>query len=200
MKFPLVASVVLALVARGAYAQGAAPAAPLEMKATGVAGQAKAVRTVKATAVVTAIDVASRSVTLKTPSGQTQTFTAGPEVKRLDEVAIGDTILVEYEEGLVLEFQSAGDKTVAPEAVVVGDRAAKDQPAGGAVAAGVRATVTVTAIDAANRMVVFQGPGGQFHQVKAGPKVKLERLKIGDRLLATYIQAVAITLEKASKK
>ena len=36
--------------------------------------------------------------------------------------------------------------------------------------------------------------------MKAGPKVQLEKLKVGDRLLATYVEAVAIKLEKAKKK
>jgi hypothetical protein len=48
--------------------------------------------------------------------------------------------------------------------------------------------------------VIFQGPGGTLYQVKAGPKVKLEKLKVGDHLLATYIEAVAVKLEKPAKK
>jgi hypothetical protein len=36
--------------------------------------------------------------------------------------------------------------------------------------------------------------------VKAGPDVKLEKLKVGDRLLATYVEAVAVRLEKPAKK
>jgi hypothetical protein len=36
--------------------------------------------------------------------------------------------------------------------------------------------------------------------VKAGPKIQLEKLKVGDRLLATYVEAVAIKLEKPTKK
>jgi len=198
MKRLLVAAAAIALSTQVALAQGA-PSAPLEMKATGVPGKAEAIRTVKATFQVVSVDKANRSVTLKNAKGETQTFKVGPEVKRFDEIATGDTLAVEYQEGLALELQSAGDQTVAPEAVAVGERAGKDQAAGGAVAAGVRATVVVTAIDTANRMVVFQGPQGQYHQVKAGPKVQLEKLKVGDRLIATYVQAVAVALEKPAK-
>ena len=154
----------------------------------------------KATATVAAVDQANRTVTLKNKEGKTETFKVGPDVKRLGEVAVGDTLAITYEEGLELDLQSAGDPAVPPLAVVVGDRAAKDQAPGAVVAAGVRATVVVTAIDQPNRMVVFQGPQGQYHQVKAGPNVKLEKLKVGDRLLATYVQAVAVDLEKPAKK
>jgi Cu/Ag efflux protein CusF len=190
-KLALVAA--LALAAQGALAQSKVP----EMKATGTPGKAEATRLIKITATVVSVDKAARTLTLKHKDGQLETLKAGPEVKRFDEVAAGDSLVVEYEEGLALEFQAPGTAPVAPEAVAASARADKDQAPGGVVAAGVRATVSVTAIDLPNRMVVFQGPGGQFHQVKAGPKVQLEKLKVGDKLLATYVQAVAISLEKA---
>jgi hypothetical protein len=190
----------LALLAPAVRAQAPSAGAPLEMRNTGVPGKAEAVRTVKATAEVVGIDKAERTLTLKGKSGQTETFKVSPEVKRLDEVAVGDTLVVEYQEGLALELQSAGDQTVAPEAVAVAGRADASQAPGGAAAVGVRATVTVTAIDPASRMVVFQGPKGQYHQVKAGPNVKLEKLKVGDRLLGTYVQAVAVSIEKPARK
>ena len=79
----------------------------------------------------------------------------------------------------------AGSETVPPTAIATG--------------AAVRATVTVTAIDMAKRLVSFQGPGGNVHQVKAGPKIQLEKLKVGDRLLATYVEAIAVKLEKPTK-
>jgi len=190
-KLALVAALVLA--AQGAVAQTNVP----EMKNTGTPGKAEATRLIKITATVVSVDKAARTLTLKHKDGQLETLTAGPQVKRFDEVAAGDTLVVEYEEGLALEFQAPGTAPVAPEAVAASARAEKDQAPGGVVAAGVRATVNVTAIDLKNRMVVFQGPGGKFHQVKAGPKVQLEKLKVGDKLLATYVQAVAVSLEKA---
>jgi hypothetical protein len=201
MKKLLAFPAALALLVHGVEAQTAPnPNPPFEMSNTGVPGQARAVRAMRATATVAAVDQASRTVTLRNKEGKTETFKVGPDVKRLNEVAVGDTLAITYQEGLELDLQSSGDPAVAPEAVVAGDRAAKDQAPGAAVAAGVRATVVVTAIDQPNRMVVFQGPQGQYHQVKAGPNVKLEKLKVGDRLLATYVQAVAVELEKPSKK
>ena len=123
-----------------------------------------------------------------------------PEVKRLGEVAVGDTINVVLEQGLLLEFQPAGSETVEPQAVVAGATAAASERPGAAVAGGVMATVTVTKIDQKARLVSLQGPKGKVYQVKAGPKVQLDRLKVGDRLLATYVESVAIQLEKAGTK
>jgi hypothetical protein len=190
-----------AKAAAPAAAPKAAPASGVvEVKATGTPGQAAATRTQKLSATVKSVDAAARTITLQGKGSETQTVKVGPEMKRFSEIAPGDVIDVEFEQGLLLEFQPAGSQTVAPTAVAASGRAPADQAPGGAVAAGVQATVTVTAIDLPNRMVVLQGPAGNLYQVKAGPKVKLEKLKVGDRLLATYVEALAITLEKKAAK
>ena len=170
------------------------------MENTGTPGQAVASRTTQLSAKVTAIDVATRSLTIQGPDGSTETVKVPPEVKRLGEVAVGDTINVVLEQGLLLEFQPAGSETVEPQAVVAGATAAASERPGAAVAGGVMATVTVTKIDQKARLVSLQGPKGKVYQVKAGPKVQLDRLKVGDRLLATYVESVAIQLEKAGTK
>jgi hypothetical protein len=188
-----------AKAAPAAAPKAAAPAA-VEVKSTGTPGQASAKRVQKASATVKSVDAAARTITLQGKGNETQTLKVGPEVKRFDEIAAGDTIEVEFEQGLFLEFQPAGSEVVAPQTAVAGGRASADQAPGAGVAAGVQATVTVTAIDLPNRMVVLQGPAGNLYQVKAGPKIKLEKLKVGDHLLATYVEAVAIKLEKAAKK
>jgi hypothetical protein len=217
MKKLLVSSAAL-LVVTFAHAQAPAPAkapppapapaaapapaspGPVEVHASGTPGKATARQTAHATATITAIDTAARTVTLKAKSGETQTFKVGPEVKRFAEFAVGDVIEIDYEQALALEFQPAGSENVPLTAIATGGRADKDQAPGAAAAAGVQATVTVTAIDMPRRLVSITGPGGNVFQVKAGPKIQLEKLKVGDRLLATYVEAVAIKLEKAKKK
>jgi hypothetical protein len=60
--------------------------------------------------------------------------------------------------------------------------------------------VTVVGIDPKSRVVTMQGPAGKQYQVKAGPQVQLEKLKVGDRLLATYVEAIAIEVVKGGAK
>jgi hypothetical protein len=201
----LVAVLAATFASAQAPAKAPAPAAkpaaagPVEVQASGTPGKATASRGAKATATITAIDKAARTVTLKNKAGETETLKVGPEVKRFEEFAVGDVIQVEYEQALALEFQPAGSDNVPLTAIASGGRAQSDKAPGAAAAAGVQATTTVTAIDAATRVVSLQGPGGNVFKVKAGPKVQLEKLKVGDRILATYVEAVAIKLEKAKK-
>jgi hypothetical protein len=193
-----IAALSLVATARAeSHAKHTGASDPVEVKATGKKGQAGASRTVKVTAKVKAVDAATREVTLEGKDGKTETIKAGPEVKRFDEIAVGDTVVAVFQQGLLLEYQPPGSETVQPTVAAGGGRASADQAPGGAVAGGVQATVTVTAIDQKNRVVVFQGPQGNLYQVKAGPKIELEKLKVGDKLLATYAEALAIKLEKA---
>lgn len=204
------ASSIAALAVTVAHAQSPAPvelpvaiprppaAAPgsIEVNA-GAPGTASATRLAVDTATIVGIDVPGRIIALKRRSGEVQSFKVSPEVTRLSEFAVGDVIRLEYQQGLVLEFQPEGTATVAPESGATTGRSGRDELPAAVVNAGIQATVKVTAIDAAGRLVSFQAPGGAVYQVKAGPRVQLEKLKVGDRLLATYVENVAIRLEKA---
>ncbi len=204
MRTLIVASVAALSLAASANAETAAPAkkgsAPVEVKATGKKGQAGAARKVKLTATIKAVDAAARTVTLEGKDGVTQTVKVPPEVKRFDEFAAGDTVVIELAQGLLLEYQPAGAETVEPKVEVAAGKAEPGKAPAAAAAAGVQATVTITAIDLKNRMVVFEGPQGGVYQVKAGPKLAIDKLKVGDKLLATYAEAVAVKLEKAAPK
>jgi hypothetical protein len=166
---------------------------PIEVKGTGAPGQAATTRSRSARLEVTALDLARRSISLRQPTGEVETMTVGAQV-RLEEVAVGDSVVVEYTEGLMLEFQPADTRTVPPTAVKVEPRGVELGPAGGAT--GMQATVQVISIDYGTRLVVVEMPNGDRKWVKAGPGIRLENLTAGDRLLATYVQAIAFKLEK----
>ena len=76
-------------------------------------GKAAAVETVKMTATITAIDKATRDVTLKGPQGNEVVLTAGPEVKNFDKLKVGDQVNLDYIEALTLELKKGGGMPVA---------------------------------------------------------------------------------------
>jgi hypothetical protein len=162
-------------------------------------GKAVATRLAVDSATIVALDVPARVLVLKRRNGMEQTVKVSPDVTRLKEFAVGDVIKVEFQQTLELEYQPPGSENVAPEAGATVGVSDRDQAPAAMVSAGVQATVKVTAVDVANRLVTFQGPKGEEHEVKAGPGIQLEKLKVGDRLLATYVENVAIRLEKAPR-
>ena len=170
------------------------------MTPTGQPGEAIGTRTTKVSVTVKAVDAAKRTLTVVGEDGKRETIKVPPEVKRLNEIGAGDTIVVEVQEGLLLDYQAPGTPALEPAAAVVGAVADKSSAPGGAVAGGIQATVTVVDINTKSRVVTFQDPDGNQYKVKADPKIKIEKLTVGDRLMATYVESLAIAVEKPAAK
>ena len=75
--------------------------------------------------------------------------------------------------------------------------AEKGQKPGGLAVQTMQKSATVEDIDYSTREVKLKGPDGNIVKVKAGDKVKrLEDVKKGDRIVATYTEALAISVAK----
>ena len=68
-------------------------------------GKATAARTVQVSAQVVGIDKATRTLTLKGSKGEVVDMVASDEVKRFDEIKVGDSIVARYIEALTLELK-----------------------------------------------------------------------------------------------
>ena len=64
--------------------------------------------TVTAAATITAIDSATRTLTLRNDKGEEDSFTAGPDVTRFNQLKVGDKIRLTYHESLVLQLRKPG--------------------------------------------------------------------------------------------
>jgi len=73
-------------------------------------GKAGAVQTVNITATITAIDKASRDVTLRGPQGNEMTVTAGAEVKNFDNLKVGDQVEAKFTQALAIAVEPAAKK------------------------------------------------------------------------------------------
>lgn len=60
--------------------------------------------------------------------------------------------------------------------------------------------MTITKIDAKTRLVTMTGPEGRKFKVAAGPDIALEKLKVGDKVVAEYTEMVAVAVEPAPAK
>jgi hypothetical protein len=207
----LAAASIVALATTLARAQAPSPVPPMpipverppapapgsiEVNVTQRPGKATASRLATAQATIVAIDRAGRTLTVQRQSGETRTLKAGPDVVRFDELAVGDVIQVQYRQDLELEAQPPGSPDVPMSSGANAVRNDRDKAPGAEASAGVQGTVVVTAIDRASRLVTFREPGGATFEVTAGPTVHLEKLQVGDRLLATYVENVAVTVVK----
>jgi len=161
-------------------------------------GKAAIAQTVKLTATITAIDKATRDVTLKGPQGNEVTLTAGPQVKNFDAMKVGDKVDVEYVEALTLELKKGGGLVVArtEQAGAVGAKPGQ-QPAG-AVGRQITVVANVVDVDAAKQTVTLKGPQRTVELRIPDPE-QFKRIAKGDQVEATYTQAVALAVEPAKK-
>src|SRR5437773_2143073 len=64
----------------------------------------------------------------------------------------------------------------------------------------VHITATVEAIDIPKREVTVKGPMGHLVTARVANPENLTKMRIGENIVVTYTEALAISLEKASKK
>lgn len=157
---------------------------------------------VSVTASVEAIDQASREVTLKGPLGNSVTFTVDQRVKRLNEVMVGDNIRAEYYVSFAAEVRKpTAEEEKTP--LVVLEAAAKAPPGTSPKAGGLRRFKVVTTVEGLDRpteTVTVKGPRGNFVTARVADPARLSQVRIGETIVVTYTEALAISLEKAEKK
>lgn len=149
------------------------------------------------TATVEAIDPAKRMVTLKGTEGRVFDVKVGPEVKNFNQIRVGDKVTAQYYESIAINVRRPGE---APGPGVTEREAAStakpgERPAG-VVADQVTVTTTVEAIAPDKSSVTLKGPRGRSKEVKVRDPKNLENVKVGDKVMITYTEALAVSVEK----
>ena len=192
----LVLSIGLALSAAVA-APGVAQNAGVSV--TSAPGQVSVAKIMHVTTTVTAIDKASREVTLKGPGGHELTVEAGPEVKNFDQIKVGDQVNAAYVDALTLKLLKGGKEVVATteQTGAVGAKPGA-QPAG-AVARQVTMVADVIGLNPATQTVTLKGPQHTVDLVVHDP-AQFKLISKGDQIQVTYTEALAMALAPAAKK
>jgi hypothetical protein len=155
------------------------------------AAMAADVVTVKAK--VNSVDLASREVSVTGPLGRTVTLKVGEQVKNLAQVKAGDELVLKYAEALTLDLRKGGEpgreKTSTTTPVITAPPGAKP---GAAQARQVTITANVERLDPARQVVLLEGPGGRYAEVKVKDPAVFKNIKVGDKVDATYTEAVLV--------
>ena len=150
---------------------------------------------IEVTAAIEAIDHTGRLVTLKGPDGDMETIYAGPEVKRFDELKVGDKVTFRYYDSLVYQIRKPGDPTTPRPASGVGIVRSTGAKPGGTISEQMTASVKIKAIDAKVPSVTVQGDDGRTMSFKVNDKNNLKGVNVGDKVDITYTAAVMITVK-----
>ena len=167
-------------------------------------GQAKisifSSQSVQITAVVEAINHETREVTLRGPEGNAVMFTASEEARNLGQVNVGDTVYAEVIQSMRIDvFANDGMEPAAAEIVALGRTAEGDMP--GAVAIDTQIiTATVEEINIEANTFKLKGPDGSVNEFVARDPENLKKASVGDLVVITYTEAMAISVEAAASE
>jgi len=180
----LSAGLVLAGLLAPMAPANAADATPVKTLGTSVRG----------TGTITAIDMATRHVTIRSASGEEETFVAGKSV-RLEKAKVGDQVQVDYSVSVAVSLKKGGGAPVVRTESASATRSASS--ATPAMHATTRTTIVadVLGVDQATQMLKLKGPEGHVVDVKVRDKKALADVMVGDQVIAEVNEAVVVSLK-----
>jgi Cu/Ag efflux protein CusF len=150
------------------------------------------------TAIIQKIDPKTREITLKTDAGKIVDIVAGEEVKRFNELKVGDKVTIRYQAAAIFKLHTS-DKPLSPPVRTESTTRITEGSPGGTMSVEETAVVSVEAIDAEHSTITVKTFDGQTADFLVENKENLKTVKPGDRIEVTYREAVAIDVESPAK-
>lgn len=151
---------------------------------------------------VTAINKDTREITLMGPQGELATVTASDAVKRFNEISVGDMITFDYYTYMKAEFRQPTEAEINEPLVVLveGGKAPEGMDPAAIVGAEVKAVVTVEILNRPAMLATVKGPRGNYTTIPMEDETLMTELHIGQVVILTYTEAMAVSLEKVSSE
>ena len=146
-------------------------------------------------AVVEEINHETRVVTVRKSDGEMLTFTASDEARNLDQVAVGDVLIAEYEESISIEVMANDGVEAGAAAVEAVARTEEGEMPGFAAMDAAVIVATVEEINIEANTFKLKGPDGVINEYVARNPENLKRAVVGDLVVITITEAVAIVVE-----
>ena len=147
---------------------------------------------------IESIDRENRELVLKLPQGQLVTVQVDERVRRFNEFEVGDVVSAEYWTYIKAEFREPTPAERANPLVVLAEagKAPEGIDPSAAVGAVVRALVTVDLINRTEKTVTLRGPRGKYLTIQVEDQNVVNQIKVRDEIILTYVEALALSLEK----
>ena len=153
-----------------------------------------------ATLSVTSIDPATRIIGLKRANGEPLEVVAGPEVKNLDQIKVGDNVTSRHTLALVMELVKGGNGIrERVESSDSGSSKPGEKPEAYA-AKKIAFVANVQKVDKKKQVVTLLGATNNTVLLKVKDPEQLKLIKKGDQIEGVYAEAVSISVETAPAK
>jgi len=147
---------------------------------------------VSVTATVEKIDLKKRIVTIRGSEGTVRTLHVGEEAVNLPQVRVGDKVTLDYIESLAVRMAKPGE--VKDEVKGLVGRAKPGEKPGYIEETETTITATILDIDKVKETATLKAPDGEVVVVKVQDPANLDKVKVGDTIVITYTEALAIAV------
>jgi hypothetical protein len=155
------------------------------------------------TATVDKVDTKKRHVMLTDDQGNKFKVAVPKQaMKNMESLKPGDKITADYYSSVALKLQKGEKGAPGAEETTMMERKAAKLP-GGLMAKKVSATVEVEKVDTSANTITVKSPMGESDTIKVtDPELqsKLANIKPGDRIQASYAEAIAVRVTPSSKQ
>jgi hypothetical protein len=151
----------------------------------------------EAEAEITAIDLKTRQVTLRGPGGNTFTLQSQDKAIALEEVKVGDSVVVTYIAAMESELRVPTAEEIAAPWVELDEEAVSEDATHPGIADMriIRAVVTVEGMNRVSGTVTVKDSRGMVHIIGDVEPEKMEGVKIGETAVIVFAEAIALTLK-----
>jgi uncharacterized OB-fold protein len=187
--------IVCALAIGGCAAKKTPPPPEVLTNSTSTPTGGSREQAITAEAIVTAVDLPNRMVTLRQSDGETVSVRVGDEVRNLAQVKRGDRVVVVYYESIAFRVLKPGEAR--PSVTSDDDTlvAPPGQRPGAATARETTIVAKILGLDRAKQQAVLRGPKGKRFTVKVRNPAHFDKVKVGDKVEITYTEAFAIDVQ-----
>lgn len=145
------------------------------------------------------IDPATRRVLLEGEDGRSAIITVGEEVSNFDRLKRGDRVNARFSRAIALHVVKDGDDVRSlTEGGSHREPGSSDRPEG-ASAQYSTVVADVFNVDRENGLVTLRGPQGDMVDVEVEDQAALERLKEGDQVVASIVEAASVSIEPLAR-
>jgi len=153
----------------------------------------KRTNTVQTVAMVEKVNLKERMVTLRSLEGRIFTVHVDEDAVNLPQVRKGDRVEVSYSE--ILEVRMAEPGEVLNESDSYTARAEPGEKPAGVAVNETNITATILELDKANDSAKLKFADGSIASVKVENPENLNKVKVGDTIVITYLEAIEIQVK-----
>jgi Cu/Ag efflux protein CusF len=193
----LIALVALALPIMAQAGDTEAPKAEAQAEAQPEVKASGRAMVMEAEAKITAVDLKTRQVTLLGPGGNTFTLQSQDKAIALEDVKVGDSVVVTYIAAIESELRAPTAEEIAEPWVVLDEEAVSEDPSHPGIAdmRVIRAVVTIEGMNRQAGTVTILDSRGMLHLIGDVEPEKMEGVTLGQTAVIVFAEAMALTLK-----